>query len=446
MIRPTVHVVGAGVSGLSAAVSLAATAEAQIVVHESAAIAGGRRRPLFDEATQTAFDSGADFVLSSWTSALALIEAIGARAQWREAAPDGIAFADLATGERWRLRLGRGRLLWRLLDPRRRPPGVALRDFWPAARLARAPAAARLADYAPRFGTAAERVWRPFALAALNADLDRASARLAGAALSASRWGGATLLSPSRGLARGLVEPALKTLARRGAATRFERKLIGLAFADGRVAALDFVHDRVDLAPGDAVVLATPPQEATALAPGLVAPQEFAAAVHVHFAAPAASDAPPIMGVANGDDPLAARRRGQHDGGHPRRRRLDRPAARPARRRRLARRRGADRPARRRARLARGQAQARRLRRDAGAGRAAAGLRHAMAQPVPRRRLCADRPARLSRRLGALRRDGRRARPRLARVALMGGAPLVDAAAGRAFRADVLVDAAAGRV
>ena len=70
MNRPTVHVVGAGVSGLSAAVSLAATAEAQIVVHESAAIAGGRRRPLFDEATQTAFDSGADFILSSWTSAL----------------------------------------------------------------------------------------------------------------------------------------------------------------------------------------------------------------------------------------------------------------------------------------------------------------------------------------------------------------------------------------
>jgi hypothetical protein len=300
MKRPTVHVVGAGVSGLSAAVSLAAADDAEIVVHESAAIAGGRRRPLFDEATQTAFDSGADFVLSSWTSALSLVAAIGAGAHWRDAAPDGIAFADLATGERWRLRLGRGRLLWRLLDRRRRPPGVALSDLWPAARLARAPAAARLVDYAPRFGAAAERVWRPFALAALNADLDRASARLAGAALSASRWGGATLLSPARGLARGLVEPALKTLARRGAATRFERRLTGFAFADGRVAALDFVHDRVDLAPGDAVVLATPAQDAAALTPGLAAPLEFAAAVHVHFAAPAAPDAPPITGVANG--------------------------------------------------------------------------------------------------------------------------------------------------
>jgi len=300
MIRPTVHVVGAGVSGLSAAVSLAATTQAQIVVHDSAAIAGGRRRPLFDEATQTAFDSGADFVLTSWPSALALIEAVGARAQWREAAPDGIAFADLATGERWRLQLGRGRFFWRLLDPRRRPPGVALGDCWRASRLARAPAAARLADYAPRVGPAVERVWRPFALAALNADLERASARLAGAALAASRWGGAKLLTPVRGLARGLVEPALKTLARRGGAARFERKLIGLAFGDGRVAALDFAHDRIDLAPGDAVILATPPQEAAALAPGLAAPQDFAAALHVHFAAPAPPGSPPILGVVNG--------------------------------------------------------------------------------------------------------------------------------------------------
>ena len=93
------------------------------------------------------------------------------------------------------------------------------------------------------------------------------------------------------------------------------------------------------------------------------------------------------------NDPLAAQRWRQHDRGRPRRRRADRSAARPARRGGLARRRRVDGPARRRARLAGGQAQTRRFRRDAGAGRAAAELRHAMAQPVPRRRLCADRPA-----------------------------------------------------
>ena len=175
-----------------------------------------------------------------------------------------------------------------------------MRDLWPATRLVRAAASAKLADYAPRFGTAAERVWRPFARTALNAELEHASARLAGAAVAAADWGGAALLAPARGLARALIEPALKALARFGATARFERKLIGLEFDAGRVVALDFVHDRIDLAPGDAVILATSPREATALAPGVAAPQDFAAAVHVHFAAAAPAKAPPIVGVING--------------------------------------------------------------------------------------------------------------------------------------------------
>jgi len=96
---------------------------------------------------------------------------------------------------------------------RRRAAGL-----WPATRLARAPVAraARRLRAALRHGGRTRLA--AFALAALNADLERASARLAGAALSASRWGGATLLAPPRGLARGLVEPALR--AWRGAARR----------------------------------------------------------------------------------------------------------------------------------------------------------------------------------------------------------------------------------
>ena len=299
MSRPTVHVVGAGVSGLSAALSLAVRGEARVFVHESGAVAGGRRRPLYDEATQTSFDSGADYILSSWTCALSLVDAIDARGQWREAAPNGVAFADLATGERWRLRPG-GRRLWRYLRAGRRPPAVALADIWPAARLGRAPPTARLTDFVPRFGTAAERLWRPLTRTALNVELERASARLAGAALRASDWGGAKLLTPARSLARALIEPALKALARSGAVVRFERRLTGLGFDGGRVAGLDFAHDRADLGPRDAVILATPPHEAAALAPGLVAPLEFAAATHIHFAVPPPPQTPPIVGVING--------------------------------------------------------------------------------------------------------------------------------------------------
>jgi squalene-associated FAD-dependent desaturase len=300
MKRPTVHVVGAGFSGLSAALRLAATPNADIVVHESAAQAGGRRRSFFDDATAMTVDSGHDLVLSSWRSAVAMIEAIGARAQWREVAPGGIAFADMASGERWTLRPGGGPLpLW-IFDARRRAPLTRAKDYWPAARLARAPASALLGDYAPSGGAAAERLWRPFALAALNTDPERASARLAGAALREARFGRAQPLAPVHGLARGFIEPALKALRRRGVAVRFERRLAALDLVAGEVAGLEFAHDRIDLSPGDAVILATPPRVATALAPGLSAPQQFNAAISAHFAVSPPPRAPPILAVVNG--------------------------------------------------------------------------------------------------------------------------------------------------
>jgi squalene-associated FAD-dependent desaturase len=300
MRRSTIHVIGAGFAGLSAALRLAEAPGAEIVVHESAAQAGGRRRSFFDEATAMTVDGGAEFVLTSWRSTLALIETIGARAQWRETTRDGIAFVDMSSGQRWTTRPNAGPFpLW-IFASHRRPPRTRMRDYWAVLSLLRAPAVALLRDYAPSGGPAAERIWRPFALAALNTNLDRASARLAAAALRETQFGGARPLASAHGLSRDLVEPTLKALRQRGVTLRMGRRLAALAFEDQRVAALEFEHDRIDLAPEDAVILATPPHVAEALAPGLSAPQQFSAAIVVHFAIPPPNNAPRVLGVVNG--------------------------------------------------------------------------------------------------------------------------------------------------
>ena len=299
MRRPTVHVVGAGISGLCAALTLAGGARADVVVHESAAQAGGRRRSFFDEATGLSIHGGDALLLSDARAALAAIEAIGASGQWRDAAPDGVAFVDMASGERWRLKPSGGPIPWWTLSARRRAPGLGAGAYWLAARLKRARAEARLADYAPE-GAAADRLWRPLALGVLNADVERASARLAGAALSGALIGGARPLLPVHGFARAFVEPALRTLRRRGVAIRFARRLTALALEPERVAALEFEHDRVDLAAGDAVVLAVPPRVVQALAPALSAPTDFTATICVHFAARPQPGAPRLVAAVHG--------------------------------------------------------------------------------------------------------------------------------------------------
>jgi hydroxysqualene dehydroxylase len=303
MRRPTVHIVGAGFSGLSAAVHLSATSQAQIVIHERGTQAGGRRRSFYDDALGMTIDSGNYFLLPSWRSTLATLDLIGARAQWREAPNADLPFADMATGERWTLRPNAGKIPWWAFVPSRRAPRTELKDYFAFTKLRNAPANAVVADFAASGGPAAERLWRPFTLAALNVDRKRASARLA-AAMFAETFAlggrGARLLFPVADFSRAFVEPALKFLRRREASMRFERNLQALEFARDRVVSLDFEQDRIDLVPGDALILATPPTIASSLTPGLSAPNEFTATLTAHFAVQAPAGAPRVQGVVNG--------------------------------------------------------------------------------------------------------------------------------------------------
>jgi phytoene dehydrogenase-like protein len=306
MRRPTVHIVGAGFSGLSAAVHLSGASEADIVVHERAAQAGGRRRSFYDEALGLTIDSGNYFVLSSWRSARSTIAAIGATEQWREEPSGEIRFADMSSGERWRLRPNAGRIPWWILSAGRRAPRTLAKDYFRVAKLLRSPASAVLADFAPSDGPAAERIWRPFAQAALNVEPSRASASLAGALLGETLRGGgrgARMMFPVGEFARAFVEPTLKHLRRREVAIRFERDLRALEFDGDSVVALEFEHDRIDLAPADALILAVPPWTARALASGISAPTEFAATLTAHFAMAPPASAPRVLGIVNGPFP-----------------------------------------------------------------------------------------------------------------------------------------------
>jgi phytoene dehydrogenase-like protein len=302
MKRPVVHVVGAGAAGMSAARALIQTRACDVVLHESQPHPGGRRRSFHDETLACDFDAGAFLLLSCWTSTLALIEAVGARGEWRTARKPGVAFADLATGERWRITPNAGRWPWWLLDPRRRGPKLRFADYWGARRLLSAPADATVASVAPG-GVAMDRLWRPLTLAALNCPPETASARLLGAVLReivGAGGAGLRILTPRRGFGRGFVEPLARTLERDGATLRFGRRLIGLVSGPERVTSLEFEHDRLDLGPRDAAILATPWATAAALAPGTPPPQPPSAALTVHFAAALPPAAPAVLGALNG--------------------------------------------------------------------------------------------------------------------------------------------------
>jgi squalene-associated FAD-dependent desaturase len=298
----TVHIIGAGISGLSAAVRLA-NENFKVHVHEATQQAGGRCRSYFDAATNLTIDNGNHLLLSGNRHAVAYARSIGTEAGLVGPKSAQFPFVDLRTGQRWQLDLGDGRLpLW-VFDEARRVPDTGLFDYLALMPLIWAAKSKLVGDAIPCKGTLYERLVQPLLLAALNVDPPEGSAGLAGAVVRETLLAGGRACRPliaRDGLTAVLVEPAVKLLQQKGASIAFGHELRAFAMSADRIGELNFGDGTVAIGPEDAVVLAVPPRPAAALLPGIKTPTKFRAIVNAHFRFDPPRDMPPILGVVGG--------------------------------------------------------------------------------------------------------------------------------------------------
>jgi squalene-associated FAD-dependent desaturase len=301
-VNSTVHIIGAGLAGLSAALKLCGRG-ARVVVHEATAFAGGRCRSYHDATLGMTIDNGNHLLLSGNHAALAYLSDIGAERLLVGPKAAEFPFVDAANGERWTLRLGDGRLpLW-IFDAGRRVPGTRAFDYLALAGLLWPRAGKSVGEIIACDGLLYRRLVEPLLLAALNVDPPEGSAKLASAVIRETLAAGGQACRPliaRDGLGPTLIEPALALLQKRGATVRLEHQLRAVRFGADRAEALDFGGETVLLAPNDAVVLAIPPYAAASLVSGLTAPNEFRAIVNAHFRIAPPAGQPPILGVLNG--------------------------------------------------------------------------------------------------------------------------------------------------
>jgi squalene-associated FAD-dependent desaturase len=300
--KPLVHVIGAGLAGLAAAVRLAGGPRG-VVLHEAARQAGGRCRSYYDPALGLTIDNGNHLLLSGNRDARAFLVAIGAEDQLAGAPEADFAFIDLETMERWRLRPNFGPLPWWIFSSPRRVPGTRPRDYLHLLRLLVPGKDAPISTVMRCGGLLYERLWRPFFLAALNTDPLEGSSHLAAAVVRETLAKGGQACCPlvaRRGLSAAFIDPALIFLAKRGVKIHFEHRLRNIDFAGGHANALDFGGDVLALSPADKVILAVPPAAAGSLVPGLETPIATRAIVNAHFKIAPPPGFPPLMGVVNG--------------------------------------------------------------------------------------------------------------------------------------------------
>jgi hydroxysqualene dehydroxylase len=296
-----IHVVGAGLAGLSAALALTDAGRA-VTLYEAGPVAGGRCRSYFDRELGLTIDNGNHLLLSGNRSTFAYLKAIGAADKLDGPPSARFPFMDLSTGARWIVRPNAGPIPWWLLVGSRRVPQARLKDYLGLLSLTRRKDDSTVAE-ALRHGRLYWRLAEPLAIAALNTPPRDGLARLLGSVLreTLARGGSACIPRfPRGGLSDALVEPAVATLRARGAAIHFTRRIAGVEITDSHATALYTPDGTVSLPSGDAVVLAVPPWVATTLLPDLIAPRAFESILNIHFRVAADAGEAGFVGLIGG--------------------------------------------------------------------------------------------------------------------------------------------------
>jgi len=281
----TVHVIGAGLAGLSCALPLA-QAGASVVIYEATRHAGGRCRSFHDDSLGCMIDNGSHMLMGANDATRTYLGKIGSIDGITEVAPARFPFHDLASGDRWRLMPTPGALpLW-LLSQNRRVPGTRARDYLDVFQLARAHADDTVADCLDNSNPLFERMWQPLCRAVLNTDARTASAQLLWSMMRATFVKGEATCRPlffHNGLSPTLIDPALTLLNDLGAQIRMKARLRNIGRSEGRTTSLHFAEGSLRVGLNDAVVLAVPPEVCAQLCPEIEVPQDHCPIINAHF-------------------------------------------------------------------------------------------------------------------------------------------------------------------
>ena len=299
------HIVGAGVAGLAAAVSLARAGN-EVVLHEAGGHAGGRCRSFVDAKLDCRIDNGNHLLLSGNRSTMRYLAESRAADPLVGPASARFPFLDVRTRRRWQVRPNAGRVPWWVLRSGRRVPDTRAWSYLSALKLAVAGPHRTVTDCVGAGGVLFERFWEPLAVASLNTPAHLGAAGLLWPVLRETFARGEAACRPRiarLGLSETFVDPALAYLQGRGATVRFGRRLQGIECTGGRASRLHFGPDTVALRDADRIILAVPPGAAASLVPSLTVPRTSNTIVNAHFRLSEPAGLPsdlPFLGLVGG--------------------------------------------------------------------------------------------------------------------------------------------------
>lgn len=297
-----VYVVGAGLAGLSAAVTLA-RAGRTVELIETAGQAGGRCRSYFDATLGHVIDNGNHFVVSGNHATMHYLRSIGAERGLVGPEHARTSFIDIVTGQRWTIAPNDGAFPFWLFDRTKRVPGTKPLDYLALVRLLTAGRDRTIGEVLACKGALWDRLLQPFFLGALNTQPEIASTALAASLVRETFAKGGRayrtrIAHPT--LAAVFIDPALRVLEACDSHVKFNERVRRVATDANHITALETPERAIAIAGNDTVILAAPPWVTGELLPEITVPDAFSAIVNAHFMIAPPPDAPGMLGILGG--------------------------------------------------------------------------------------------------------------------------------------------------
>lgn len=280
-----VHIIGAGLSGLAAAVRLVER-DVKVTVYDSAGHAGGRCRTFYDKHLEREIDNGNHLIMSGNKAALSYLARIGADDPLTGPPEATYPFVDVRDGRRWTVRINDGPIPFWVLDKAARVPDTGLMDYVNAGRIALANDAQTVADIVDEKSPLYERFWEPLTLAVLNTTPQKGQAKLLWSVIRETFLiGGAASrpLTARTGLGHAFIDPAVKFIEAQGGIVRLNARLRSIWMEGGEATSLNFTDETVTLEENDKIILAVPPSRLKDLLPDVDPPDDDASILNIHY-------------------------------------------------------------------------------------------------------------------------------------------------------------------
>ncbi|HZK76749.1 MAG TPA: hydroxysqualene dehydroxylase HpnE [Candidatus Kapabacteria bacterium] len=250
-----IAIIGAGVSGLAAAVALSQSGCRNLTLFEARREAGGRTRSYHDPTTGDTLDNGQHLMMGCYHSTLSYVRAIGSE-HLLQRAPLWIHFHEASRNVPAILRLSPNSNLlaglWRsrFLTPREKfaATRLGLSIDASSAKNCEGITCAALFRKLHQPAGLIKKLWAPIVLATINAPVEQASAVLFINVLREAFLSGhqaSDLLLPKSGLSDLLIDPALRMLEKNGTTVRLSTPARAIEKKDSalRIATNDSMED-----------------------------------------------------------------------------------------------------------------------------------------------------------------------------------------------------------